>query len=163
MGLVIPLSQLDAWLASHRRAGEQIVATNGCFDVLHVGHLRYLTEARQQGDLLIVGLNGDASVKILKGENRPINGENERAELLAALNVVDVVTIFPDVRATAFLDEAKANVYVKGGDYTREQLCPEEVAAVEKHGGKIHILPLIEGRSSSRVIDALKKENAHGS
>jgi rfaE bifunctional protein nucleotidyltransferase chain/domain len=98
------------------------VATNGCFDLLHVGHLRYLTEARAFGDFLWVGLNGDASVRELKGPGRPLVPEADRAELLAAWRVVDAVTIFPEVRATAFLRAVQPDIYVKGGDYTAESL-----------------------------------------
>ena len=115
-----------------RKRGRKVVATNGCFDLLHVGHLRYLTEARALGDFLWVGLNGDASVRELKGPGRPLVPEADRAELLAAWRVVDAVTIFPDVRATAFLRAVQPDVYVKGGDYTVASLNAEEAAALRE-------------------------------
>src|SRR5439155_25829994 len=109
-----------------RAAGKKIVASNGCFDLLHVGHVRYLNAARAFGDALIVGINGDSSVRELKGAGRPINRENDRAEIVAALECVDLVTIFLEVRATRFLELASPHIYVKGGDYNRDTLNAEE-------------------------------------
>ena len=111
-----------------------MVATNGCFDLLHVGHVRYLAAARRLGDVLVVGLNGDESVRALKGEGRPLNSEHDRAEVLAALESVNYVTIFPQVRATAFLEASQPAVYVKGGDYKLETLNPEERGALQRCG-----------------------------
>ena len=105
-----------------RAEGKVLVATNGCFDLLHVGHVRYLQAARRLGDALAVGVNGDASVRSLKGEGRPLNNERDRAEVLSALACVDYVCIFPDVRATAFLEKVRPAIYVKGGDYTPDTL-----------------------------------------
>src|SRR6266513_5053523 len=109
-----------------RAAGKKLVATNGCFDLLHVGHVRYLNAARALGGALIVGINGDQSVRELKGAGRPINSENDRAEIVAALECVDLVTIFPEMRATRFLELAAPDVYVKGGDYNQDTLNGEE-------------------------------------
>ena len=115
--------------------------TNGCFDLLHVGHVRYLQAARQLGDALAVGLNGDASVRRLKGEGRPLNNEQDRAEVLSCAPCVDYVCTFPDVRATAFLEKVRPAIYVKGGDYTPDSLNPEERAALEKIGAADRIIP----------------------
>src|ERR1041385_5830315 len=117
-----------------RSAGERIVATNGCFDLLHLGHVRYLQAARALGDLLVVGLNGDRSVQELKGAGRPITTERDRAEILAALECVDLVTIFPETRATQFLAAVRPAVYVKGGDYTAETLNEEERVFLKQIG-----------------------------
>ncbi len=139
-------------------AGKRIVATNGCFDLLHAGHVRYLKTARTLGDVLVVGLNGDRSVSELKGPARPINNETDRAEVLAALESVDLVTIFPELRATRFIQLVGPDVYVKGGDYSSETLNDEERAALEKIGAKIDIIPFVEGYSTSALIKKLRRE-----
>lgn len=157
METILTLEQLPHWRQEQRRLGRKVVATNGCFDILHVGHLRYLQEAKKLGDTLIVGVNSDASTRQLKGPTRPINGEADRAELLASLKPVDFVCVFPDVRATGFLDLAQPDIYAKGGDYTEEQLDQDEVAAVKKHGGKIHILKLVPGKSTTNVVNKFKQ------
>jgi rfaE bifunctional protein nucleotidyltransferase chain/domain len=163
-GVIVSLADAAAFRAELRKAGRQVVATNGCFDLLHVGHLRYLTEARalqppHRGVTIQtnpeVGLNGDASVRGLKGPGRPLVPEADRAELLAAWRVVDAVTIFPDVRATAFLRVAQPDVYVKGGDYTAESLNAEEGAALRECGARIEIVGLIPGRSTSRLVEKM--------
>jgi rfaE bifunctional protein nucleotidyltransferase chain/domain len=140
-----------------RETGKKLVATNGCFDLLHVGHVRYLQAARAKGDVLIVGLNADASVRDLKGAGRPLNSENDRAEVLAALECVDLVTIFPELRATRFIEAVRPNVYVKGGDYTSETLDAEERAALEKIGAKIDIVPFEKDYSTSRLLEQLRR------
>jgi rfaE bifunctional protein nucleotidyltransferase chain/domain len=139
-----------------RETGKKLVATNGCFDLLHVGHIRYLQAARAKGDVLIVGLNADASVRDLKGAGRPLNSENDRAEVLAALECVDLVTIFSELRATQFIEAVRPNVYVKGGDYTSETLDAEERAALEKIDAKIYIVPFEKGYSTSRLLEQLR-------
>jgi rfaE bifunctional protein nucleotidyltransferase chain/domain len=139
-----------------RAAGKKLVATNGCFDLLHVGHVRYLRRARSLGDILIVGVNADASVRALKGEGRPVNGERDRAELLAALEMVDLVTIFPETRATRFIQAVRPDVYVKGGDYTSDTLEAKERAILEKLGAKIDIVPLEQGYSTSQLLEKLR-------
>src|SRR5947207_6462645 len=127
---VVSMCELPARLKKMRAGGKKIVATNGCFDLLHAGHVRYLAAARALGDILVVGLNADQSVRELKGADRPINNEKDRAEVLAALESVDFVTIFPELRATHFIEGAAPDVYVKGGDYNSESLNPEERAAL---------------------------------
>jgi D-glycero-beta-D-manno-heptose 1-phosphate adenylyltransferase len=141
-----------------RAAGKRIVATNGCFDLLHVGHVRYLQSARAHGDALVVGVNGDRSVRELKGPDRPLNNERDRAELLAALESVDLVAIFPELRATRFIELVKPDVYVKGGDYDSGSLNPEERRMLEQIGSKIDIVPFEKGYSTSSLIEKLQKK-----
>jgi D-glycero-beta-D-manno-heptose 1-phosphate adenylyltransferase len=129
-----------------------LVVTNGCFDLLHRGHVAYLEAARDQGDALLVGVNGDEAVRELKGRGRPLNGEADRAAVLAALEAVDAVCIFSERTATRFLTRAQPDVYVKGGDYTLDSLNPEERRAVEAAGGRILIIPYLPGRSTSELF-----------
>jgi rfaE bifunctional protein nucleotidyltransferase chain/domain len=138
-----------------RSGAKKLVVTNGCFDLLHVGHVRYLEAARRLGDALAVGVNADASVRELKGEGRPLNREHDRAEVLAALRSVDYVAIFPEARATAFLEQVRPAVYVKGGDYKPESLNAEERAVLETIGAEIRIIPFEHGYSTSAMIDRL--------
>ena len=119
---IVELEELSDRCEKLRAAGRKIVATNGCFDLLHVGHVRYLQAARALGDVLAVGLNGDRSVRELKGTGRPLRTENDRAEILAALQCVDLVTVFPQIRATQFLAAVRPAVYAKGADYTPDTL-----------------------------------------
>jgi rfaE bifunctional protein nucleotidyltransferase chain/domain len=149
------LAQISAQLA---REGKRLVVTNGCFDLLHLGHVRYLEAARALGDALAIGVNGDASVRSLKGEGRPLNSERDRAEVLAALRCVDYAAVFPEVRATDFLERVQPAIYVKGGDYTPETLHPEERAALAKIGAEIRIIPFEKGYSTTGII-----ERMHGS
>jgi len=155
MGLILTWEKLSEWREEQRKGGRRVVATNGCFDLLHVGHVRFLQEAKRRGDLLIVGVNGDRSVRELKGQGRPVNGEADRAEVVAALGCVDAVVIFPEKRATEFLRAVRPGVYVKGGDYQAEQLDKDEVEAVKAGGGEVEILALTPGRSTSAVLQKL--------
>jgi rfaE bifunctional protein nucleotidyltransferase chain/domain len=134
------------------KGGQRLVFTNGCFDLLHVGHVRYLQAARSLGDALVVGLNGDASVRALKGPTRPINPEADRAEVLAALECVDAVAIFPDVRATEILRQVRPHVYAKGGDYSPDSLDQDEVGVLKAIGAEIQILPLVAGKSTTSLL-----------
>jgi rfaE bifunctional protein nucleotidyltransferase chain/domain len=156
MNKLIDLGKLSEISDELRAAGKTVVATNGCFDLLHVGHIRYLQKARTFGDVLIVGLNGDASVRKLKGAARPITDERDRAEILAALECVDMVVIFSDERAVKFLEAASPAVYVKGGDYTPDTLDSEERSILAKVGAKIEIIPFEKGYSTSILIDRLR-------
>jgi rfaE bifunctional protein nucleotidyltransferase chain/domain len=151
-GKILTLNEVAAYRTSLRERRRKVVATNGCFDLLHVGHLKYLTEARALGDFLWVGLNGDASVRELKGPGRPIVPEADRAELLAAWRMVDAVTIFPDVRATAFLRAVQPDVYAKGGDYTVASLNSEEAEALRECNALIEIVPLVPGKSTTNLV-----------
>jgi rfaE bifunctional protein nucleotidyltransferase chain/domain len=149
---ILTLDQLAAESGRLRSESQRVVATNGCFDILHVGHVRYLTAARKLGEVLVVGLNGDDSVRQLKGEGRPVNRERDRAEVLAALESVDYVTIFPGKRATNFLRAAAPAVYAKGGDYTADTLDPEERAVLDEFGTRIEIIPFEKGYSTSELL-----------
>lgn len=140
-----------------RAGGKKVVATNGCFDLLHVGHVRYLQAARALGDFLAVGLNSDDSVRELKGIGRPITSENDRAELLAALQCVDLVTVFPQIRATQFIAAVRPAIYVKGGDYRADTLDEEERAVLNEIGAEIRLIPFEAGYSTSRLIEQISK------
>ena len=154
---IVELEELSDRCEALRSAGKKIVATNGCFDLLHVGHVRYLQAARALGDLLVVGLNGDRSVHDLKGIGRPITAQSDRAEILAALECVDLVTIFPEIRATEFLVAVRPAVYVKGGDYSSETLDEKERAILKEIGSEIQLIPFETGYSTSRLIDRICK------
>jgi len=154
---VVPLEELQQRANKLRAAGKRIVATNGCFDLLHVGHIRYLNAARALGDALIVGINGDQSVRELKGAGRPVTSESDRAEIVAALEGVDLVAIFPEVRATRFLQLASPDIYVKGGDYNQDTLNAEERQVLQKIGAKIDIVPFERGYSTSDLLARMNK------
>jgi rfaE bifunctional protein nucleotidyltransferase chain/domain len=154
---ILSQSDLSRRADEIRQAGQRLVLTNGCFDLLHVGHVRYLQEARKLGDMLVVAVNGDDSVRSLKGAGRPLNSEDDRAEVLAALDCVDFVTIFPSLRATQVIEAVRPAIYVKGGDYTLESLDPEEVAALKRVGAEIKTLPLDPGKSTSRLIERMQQ------
>jgi rfaE bifunctional protein nucleotidyltransferase chain/domain len=154
---IVPWDQLPEWRDAMRRRGKRLVATNGCFDLLHLGHVTYLENARNQGDALLIGLNGDGSVRELKGPNRPLNDENDRAAVLAALASVDGVCIFAERTATRFLAVAQPDIYVKGGDYTLETLNPEERKTVEQAGGRIVIIPLVPGKSTTALLKQISR------
>jgi rfaE bifunctional protein nucleotidyltransferase chain/domain len=138
------------------KTGKRLVLTNGCFDLLHVGHVRYLQSARRGGDALAVAVNSDASARQLKGEHRPINSQDDRAEILAALACVDFVTIFDEERVTSLIERVQPMVYAKGGDYRLETLDPGERAALERCGAEIFFVPLVPGRSTTRLVDAIR-------
>jgi rfaE bifunctional protein nucleotidyltransferase chain/domain len=156
-GKILDPDRLAAIADSLREQGRKLVLTNGCFDLLHVGHVRYLQAARALGDALAVAINGDASVRLLKGEGRPLNTESDRAEMVAALECVDYAVLFPEVRVTRLIEKVRPSIYVKGGDYTSTTLHPEERAALEKVGAEIRILPFEPGHSTSGLIERIKK------
>jgi rfaE bifunctional protein nucleotidyltransferase chain/domain len=156
---ILTLDQLRAESGRLRLEGKRVVATNGCFDVLHVGHVRYLAAARKFGDVLVVGLNGDDSVRQLKGANRPVNRERDRAEVLTALESVDYVTIFPEKRAANLLRATQPAVYAKGGDYTADTLDPEERAVLSEFGTRIEIIPFEEGYSTSELLTRIGRND----
>jgi rfaE bifunctional protein nucleotidyltransferase chain/domain len=135
--------------------GQRLVLTNGCFDLLHVGHVRYLQQARALGDALVVAVNGDESVRALKGPTRPINSETDRAEVLAGLGCVDFVTIFPAVRVTDVITRIRPQVYAKGGDYTVDSLDASEREALQAAGSEIQILSLVPGKSTTSIVQKL--------
>ncbi|MBV9875586.1 MAG: adenylyltransferase/cytidyltransferase family protein [Verrucomicrobia bacterium] len=154
LGKIVP--EADAAVIRKSYAEQQLVFTNGCFDILHVGHIRYLTAAKQLGDILVVGLNSDDSVRLLKGPDRPINSEADRAEILAALAVVDHVVIFRELRVNRLVTHLKPDLYVKGGDYSIDSLDRGEVDALRSVGTEIKIVPLVPGRSTTRLINAIQ-------
>ena len=147
------LSELAPILQQAKSDGNIVVTTNGCFDVLHLGHLRYLQAARQLGDLLVVAVNSDSSVRQLKGENRPLVPEEERAEMLAGLECVDYVVIFPEETPISLLSELKPSIHVKGGDYKLEQLIEKEV--VEANGGEVIVGLNVPGKSTTNLIQVI--------
>ncbi len=154
---IIPWEKLPEWRKTLRTSGKRLVVTNGCFDLLHLGHVSYLESARQQGDALLVGVNTDAAVRELKGPDRPLTPETDRAAVLAALESVDAVCIFPGLDATSFLKAAQPDVYVKGGDYSLETLNQEERRQVEAAGGKILVTPVVRGRSTTTLLKKLSQ------
>jgi rfaE bifunctional protein nucleotidyltransferase chain/domain len=154
---IIPWDRLPEWRAAMRASGKRLVVTNGCFDLLHLGHVTYLETARQQGDALLLGLNGDDAVRQLKGPERPVNAENDRAAVLAALESVDGVCIFTEPTATRFLAAAQPDIYVKGGDYTLATLNQEERRKVEQAGGRIVIIPFVPGKSTTALLNKIAR------
>ena len=151
--MLIPSERIEEYAAILRAAGLRVVFTNGCFDILHVGHVRYLAAARALGDVLILGLNSDASVRRLKGETRPVNSEADRAEVVGALKSVDAVVIFGEDTAEELIAKVRPAVYAKGGDYTRETL--PEAKIVEKYGGEVHFIDLVPGHSTTKIIEKI--------
>lgn len=142
-----------------KRDGKKIVFTNGCFDILHVGHVRYLTRARKLGDILVVGLNTDRSVRTIKGEKRPIVSENERAEVLSALKIVDYVVLFDEPDPLALIKALKPTILVKGADWEEDKIIGGDV--VKQSGGRIVRIPLVPGSSSTNVIEKIIKAYCH--
>lgn len=139
-----------------KAAGKTIVFTNGCFDILHAGHVRYLAGARTLGDCLIVGLNSDQSVRSLKGPDRPVNCQDDRAEVLSALASVDYVVIFDESTAEKLVAQIKPDIYAKGGDYTIEELPESKI--VTANGGRTVLVPEVPGRSSSNIISKIHSQ-----
>lgn len=154
---LVAFSELGVWRRKIREEGLRLVVTNGCFDLLHPGHVSCLAAARAEGDALMVGVNGDAAVRFLKGTGRPIVQAVDRALMLAALQSVDGVCIFTEIRAMTFLEEVQPDIYVKGGDYTLETLDQEERRVVEKHGGRIVLLPFIPGHSTTELVQKITR------
>ena len=152
---IMELEQLKSEIEAKKEAGELIVFTNGCFDILHVGHIRYLKKAASLGDKLVLAVNSDSSVKELKGKNRPFVPENERLEMLAALEMVDYLVLFSEADCKAVIDQLKPQIYVKGGDYRIEDLPEAEV--VYSYGGKIVLITEIKGRSTSNLINKIRR------
>lgn len=154
---IIAWDKLPSWRQSWRANGKKLIVTNGCFDLLHLGHVTYLEKARNFGDALLLGVNGDDAVRGLKGPARPVNSETDRAAVLAALQSVDGVCIFSDTTATRFLAAAQPDIYVKGGDYTLETLNQEERRAVESAGGKIILVPFVPGKSTTHLLEKISR------
>lgn len=154
---IIPFDRIASWRETLRTQGRRLVVTNGCFDILHAGHVTYLAAARALGDALLVGVNSDASVRALKGPGRPVNPEQDRATVLAALAAVDGVCLFEEMDALRLLAEVKPDIYAKGGDYTIDTINQPERRLVEGFGGKVVILPGVPGRSTTNVLAKIAK------
>jgi len=152
---ILKLSDLIQMLKNLRKSGKQIVFTNGCFDILHVGHVRYLTAARSEGDVLVVGLNSDASVKSIKPDNRPIVSQEQRAEVLAGLGVVDFITIFDESDPLPLIRAIKPDILVKGADWKEQEIVGADV--VKAYGGKVVRVEVVPGISTSRIIRRIVK------
>jgi D-glycero-beta-D-manno-heptose 1-phosphate adenylyltransferase len=153
---ILSAEALSPWREELRRARRHLVVTNGCFDVLHAGHVTYLEAARNQGDVLLVGVNSDAAVRDLKGPGRPVNSENDRALVVAALQCVDGVFIFRERDAVKFLQTVQPEIYVKGGDYTIDTINQDERRFVESAGGKIVLLAHVPGKSTTTLLQKLR-------
>ena len=154
MGELIQRKDIRKIVESIQKKGKTVVATNGCFDILHVGHVRYLQKTKTFADFSVVLLNSDKSVKSIKGEGRPINNENDRAEILCALSCVDFVVMFDEDSPRDLLDEIKPDVYTKGADYTMETL--PEADIMIKNGTKVEFITFVEGKSTTNTIKAMK-------
>jgi len=154
---IISWERLPAWREALRAQGRRLVVTNGCFDLLHRGHVTYLEAARALGDVLLVGVNSDAGVRELKGPDRPVNSESDRAAVLAALQSVDGVCIFTERTAIRFLTTARPDIYAKGGDYTVDTINQEERQLIEKLGGKVAILPGVPGKSTTALLEKISR------
>jgi D-beta-D-heptose 7-phosphate kinase/D-beta-D-heptose 1-phosphate adenosyltransferase len=154
---IIPWETLSHWRASIRGSGKKLVVTNGVFDLLHSGHVTYLENARNLGDALLVGITNDIHVRDLKGSDRPVNSEVDRAKVLAALESVDAVCIFPDRTAIQFLTIVEPDIYVKGGDYTLETINQDERRLMEKAGAEVVIVPGVQGKSTSALLEKISR------
>lgn len=154
---IIAWDDLPAWRQRFRATGRKLVVTNGCFDILHLGHVTYLETARNSGDALLLGVNGDDAVQRLKGPGRPVNSQTDRSLVLAALQSVDGVCVFTDPTATKFLAAAQPDIYIKGGDYTLDTLNQDERRAVEAAGGKIVLVPFVPGKSTTGLLEKISR------
>lgn len=154
---VYSLTQLEKILRKERARGKKIVTTNGCFDILHPGHISLLRKAKSYGDILVVGVNSDTSVRKLKGSTRPILKLHERVSILSALEMVDYIIIFRSTRPVSFLKKLKPHFHIKGGDYIAQKL--PEYHAITKNGGKVITLPLLTGYSSTGIINRILRRH----
>jgi rfaE bifunctional protein nucleotidyltransferase chain/domain len=152
--MLISLNNLISICTNLKREGKTIVFTNGCFDIIHRGHVTYLKEAKNLGDILIIGLNSDDSVRRLKGESRPVNSQDDRAVVLSALRSVDYVVIFNEDTPFDLINAIKPDILVKGGDYSPENIVGADI--VTANGGKVVVIPLVPGKSTSLIIEKLK-------
>ena len=153
MGKVIKRENIQEFVSDLKKSGKTVVTTNGCFDILHVGHVRYLQKTKTFADVMIVCLNSDSSVKKIKGPERPINNEDDRAEILCALECVDYVVLFEESSPEALLCEIKPDVHTKGADYTIETL--PEAKSIIANGGRIEFISFVEGKSTTKVIEKI--------
>ncbi|AZZ35816.1 D-glycero-beta-D-manno-heptose 1-phosphate adenylyltransferase [Bdellovibrio sp. qaytius] len=147
---VLSTNKLEQAIADFKKSNKKIVFTNGCFDLLHIGHVRYLEQAKSLGDVLIVGINTDASVQVLKGPTRPIQNENDRAEILASLKAVDHTVLFGEETPIDLIKTVKPDILVKGGDWKKEQIVGWDF--VESYGGQVQSLQFVDGKSTTNII-----------
>lgn len=154
MGQVVARANIEEHIRKHR-AGRKIVFTNGCFDLLHVGHVRYLQEARKLGDFLVIGVNSDESVRRLKGPTRPIQNESDRAEILAAIGCVDATVIFEEDTPARLIEQIRPDILVKGGDWKIDQIVGGPF--VQSYGGEVRSLQFIDGKSTTKLIEKSQK------
>lgn len=159
MGEIIEIADLKIIMERERKEGKKIVFTNGCFDLLHVGHIRYLKKAKELGDLLVVGLNSDSSVRGIKGAQRPIIPQGQRAEIVSSLEMVDYVLIFDDFTPYYIIKEIQPDILVKGADWDVDEIVGKEI--VEKRGGKVIAVELVNGVSTSDIIKRIKNGNSN--
>lgn len=155
MNKILERNALKVKLEELRKKGKKIAFTNGCFDILHVGHVRYLREAKKTADVLVLALNSDSSVRSIKGEKRPLMIENERAEILAALEFIDFVTIFNELTPQELIIYLKPDILIKGGDWEEEKVVGRE--EIKKWGGRVAIIPEVEGKSTTNIVEKIKK------
>ncbi|MBQ5635950.1 MAG: D-glycero-beta-D-manno-heptose 1-phosphate adenylyltransferase [Selenomonadales bacterium] len=153
--MLVDRTEITSFIEKEKANGKTVVLTNGCFDILHAGHVRYLASARAVGDCLVLGLNSDESVRRLKGPSRPINSELDRAEVIGGLRSVDYVVIFGETTAEALVREVRPDYYAKGGDYSLDSL--PEAKAVAECGGQVVFLPFVEGKSSTNIIQKIEQ------
>jgi D-beta-D-heptose 7-phosphate kinase/D-beta-D-heptose 1-phosphate adenosyltransferase len=154
MKKIIEKNALKKKLEKLRKEGKKIAFTNGCFDILHVGHVRYLREAKKTADILVLALNSDSSVRAIKGDKRPLVCEDERAEILAALEFIDFVTIFEEMTPLELIIDLKPDVLIKGGDWPEEKVVGRK--EIKKWGGKVVIIPEIAGKSTTNIVEKIK-------
>ena len=155
MNKILERNALKDKLEELRKKGEKIAFTNGCFDILHVGHIRYLREAKKTADVLVLALNSDSSVRSLKGKERPLVPEKERAEIIAALEFIDFVTIFNELTPLELINYLKPDILIKGGDWAEEDVVGRE--EIKEWGGRVAIIPEVEGKSTTNIVEKLKK------
>jgi len=153
MNKIFKKEDLKRKLDALRGQGKKIAFTNGCFDILHVGHVRYLREAKKTADILVLALNSDASVRSIKGEKRPLVAEDERAEVLAALEYIDFITIFDELTPLELIKYLKPDVLIKGGDWPEEKVVGRQ--EVKSWGGRVTIIPEVEGKSTTHIVDKI--------
>jgi D-beta-D-heptose 7-phosphate kinase/D-beta-D-heptose 1-phosphate adenosyltransferase len=155
MNKILERNALKDKLEELRKKGKKIAFTNGCFDILHVGHVRYLRKAKKTADVLVLALNSDSSVRSIKGEKRPLMNEKERAEIIAALEFIDFVTIFPELTPLELINYLKPDILIKGGDWPEEKVVGRE--EIKKWGGRVAIIPEVEGKSTTNIVEKIKK------
>jgi D-beta-D-heptose 7-phosphate kinase/D-beta-D-heptose 1-phosphate adenosyltransferase len=155
MKKILERNTLKNKLEKLRKEGKKIAFTNGCFDIIHVGHVRYLRKAKKTADVLVLALNSDSSVRAIKGETRPLVGEEERAEILAAFEFIDFVTIFEELTPLELINYLKPDVLIKGGDWPEEKIVGRE--EIKKWGGRVVIIPEVTGKSTTNIVEKIKK------